>query len=126
MDVLDAMIRYGMSLSRSFELTAQWDRILAIGPWCPVTLEDLSVVQGVGLGEFYRAVCDVHHRLSDFIHAIVVHRRDEAVFGDGGIGFGRNLSVHPYRWLRTDLVPPCSLFSSVSPILLAWWFWSAL
>ena len=32
MDVLDAMIRYGISLSRSVELTAQWDRILAFGP----------------------------------------------------------------------------------------------
>ena len=33
MDVLDAMIRYGVSLSRSVELTAQWDRILAAGPF---------------------------------------------------------------------------------------------
>ena len=32
MDVLDAMIRYGVSLSQSVELTAQWDRILALGP----------------------------------------------------------------------------------------------
>ena len=31
-DVLDAMIRHGISLARSVELTAQWDRILAIGP----------------------------------------------------------------------------------------------
>ena len=29
MDILDAMIRYGVSLSRSVELTAQWDRVLA-------------------------------------------------------------------------------------------------
>ena len=29
MDVLDAMIRCGVSLSQSVELTAQWDRILA-------------------------------------------------------------------------------------------------
>ena len=32
MDVLGAMIRFGISLSRSVELTAQWDRILALGP----------------------------------------------------------------------------------------------
>ena len=31
MDLLDAMIRFGVSLSRSVELTIQWDRILAIG-----------------------------------------------------------------------------------------------
>ena len=32
MDVLGAMIRSGVSLSRSVELTAQWDRVLALGP----------------------------------------------------------------------------------------------
>ena len=37
MDVLDAMIRCGVSLSRSVELTAQWDRILAVGPLYLVT-----------------------------------------------------------------------------------------
>ena len=34
-------------LSRSVEFTAQWDRILAIGPLYHVTLEDLSVIRGV-------------------------------------------------------------------------------
>ena len=33
----------------------------------------------LGLGDFHRVVSDVHHRLSDFIHKVVVHRRDEAV-----------------------------------------------
>ena len=42
MDVPDAMIRYGVSLSRSVELTAQWDQILALRPMYPVTLDDLS------------------------------------------------------------------------------------
>ena len=103
MDVLDAMIRYGISLSLSVELTAQWDRILAIGPLYPVTLGDLDADRGVGVGEFYRAVSDVHRRLSDFIHAIVVHRQDEA------IRLWRNWIredpvVHPFRWLRPDLV----------------------
>ena len=72
MDVLD-----GISLSRSVELSAQWDRILAIGPLYPVTLDDLSM----GIGAFHHAVSDVHHRLSDFIHAVVVHPRDEAIRG---------------------------------------------
>ena len=45
-DVLDAMIWYGISLARSVELTAQWDRILAIGPLYPVTL-------GVGVGGYW-------------------------------------------------------------------------
>ena len=28
---------------------------------------------------FHHVVSDVHHRLSDFTHAVVVHRRDEAI-----------------------------------------------
>ena len=78
-DVLGAMIRYGISLARSVALTAQWDRILAIGPLHPVTLGDLDVVRGVGVGEFHQVVSDVHQRLSDFVHEIVVHRRVGAI-----------------------------------------------
>ena len=40
MDVLDAMIRSGISLSR----------ILALGPLHPVTLDDLSFDRGMGIG----------------------------------------------------------------------------
>ena len=118
MDVLDAMTRYGVSLSRSVELTNQWDRILADGPLYPVTLDDLSVVRGMGIGAFHHAVSDVHRRLSDFIHAVVVHRRDEAV------RVWRNwiredTMVHPYRWFRPGLVPP----SSTSPVKAPSYAW---
>ena len=95
MDVLSAMIRNGISLARSVEVTAQWDRILAIGPLHPVTIGDLDMVRGVGLGEFYRVVSDVHHRLSDFVHAVVVHRRDEAVRGWRN-WLRENPLIHPY------------------------------
>ena len=114
-DVLDAMIRYGLSLCRSVELTAQWDRILALGPLYPVTLDDLSVVRGMGIGAFHHAAYDVHRRLSDFIHAIVVHRRDEAI-------------RRWRKWLREDpMVHPylsssCSLSSAQVPSY-TWWFW---
>ena len=49
MDVLGAMIRYGVSLSRLLELTAQWDQILALGPMYPVTLDDLSFGRDGGI-----------------------------------------------------------------------------
>ena len=42
---------------------------------------DLNMVRGAGIGDFHRVVSDVHRRLSDFVHAVVVHRRDEAVRG---------------------------------------------
>ena len=32
MDVMDSMILHGVTLSRSVELTAQWSKILSIGP----------------------------------------------------------------------------------------------
>ena len=91
MDVLSAMIRYGISIARSVELTAQWDRILAIGP--------------LHLGEFHRIFSDVHRRLSDFIHRVVVHRRDEAIRGWRN-WIREDPLVHPYKWLRPDLFLP--------------------
>ena len=110
MDLLDAMIRFGVSLSRSVELAAQWDQVLALGPMYPVTLDDLSASLDLGIGAFFDAAAGVHRRLCDFIHQVVVHRRDEAV------RVWRNWIredplVHPYRWLRPDLVPPAPFFS---------------
>ena len=87
MDVLDYIFRNGTSLSRSVELTVQWDRILAPclscyagGFFVLFRIRDLVI--------FLRTVSDVHHRLSDFIHGVVVHRRDEA-FRGWRIGCGR-------------------------------------
>ena len=72
MDVLDAMIRDGISLARSVGLTVQWDEILRVGPISPVTWEDLQSARSGGHGECRRVVGDLHCRL-------VVHRRDEAI-----------------------------------------------
>ena len=79
MVVLGAMTQHGASLSRSVEPTAQCGRILVVGPLYLVTIDDLRVVRGINIGDFHRAVADVHHRLSDFIHAVVVHRQDDAI-----------------------------------------------
>ena len=115
MDVLSAMIRNGISLARSVELTAQWDRILAIGPLHPVTIGDLDMVRGVGLGEFYRVVSDVHRRFSDFVHAVVVHRRNEAV--RGWRIWLRESFDSSERWLRPDLMPPAPFLQCEPHIL---------
>ena len=103
MGVLDAMIRSGFSFARSVELTAQWDKILAIGPCYPVIADDLGVVWGLGVGEFHHVVTGLHRRLSDFILSVVVHRRDDAT--RGWRNWIREPSIHPYKWLRPDLVP---------------------
>ena len=105
MELVDAMIRYGVSLSRSIELSAQWDKILSIGPLFPVTLDDFLVLRGAGLGDFYHGACCIHRRLCDFNHSIVVHRRDEAIRGWRN-WIREDPLVRPYKWLRPDLVSP--------------------
>ena len=104
MELVDA-IRYGVSLSRSIGLSAQWDKILSVGPLFPVTLDDFQALRGAGLGDFHHGVCCIHRRLYDFIHSIVVHRRDEAIRGWRN-WIREDPLVHPYKWLRPDLVPP--------------------
>ena len=54
---------------------------------------------------FFHAASGIHRCLSDFIHAVVVCRRDEAVRG-WRKWIREDAMVHPYRWLRPDLVPP--------------------
>ena len=71
----------------------------------PVTLDDLSVVRGLGIGDFHRVVSDVHHRLSDFIHAVVVQRRDDAI-RKWRSWIREDPFIHPNKWLRPYLVPP--------------------
>ena len=106
MDLLDAMIRHGVSLSRSVELIAQWDRVLALGAGYVLLLWMTFLLVVIwGIGAFFLAASDFHRRLSDFIHQVVVHRRDEAIRGWRN-WIREDPSVHPCRWLRPDLVPP--------------------
>ena len=57
MHVLDS--GNGVSLPRSVELTAQWDKILAVEPLYLVTLHDFHAVEGSGLGDVHRIVSGV-------------------------------------------------------------------
>ena len=107
MDVLDAMIRYGVSLSRSVELTAQWDRILAAGPLYPVTLGDLSVIQIVLFVMFIVVLVIFFMRL-----LFIVGMRP---LGVGRIRFGRILLFIRIGGFA-QIWFPLLLFSSVSPI----------
>ena len=100
MDVFDDMVRYG--IGRTYCSVGQ-----DLGFWSlyPVTHDDLDVVRGLGIGGFYQVASGVHYRLSNFIHSVVVHRRDEAVRGWRN-WIREDPMVHPYRWLQPDLVPP--------------------
>ena len=104
-DILGGIIREGFTLGCSFELTNQWSCILSAGPLHPVAMDDLLSVQRGGLGWFREVVGDLHARLSDLIHRIVVHRGDEAI-RSWRSWLRENPLVRPYRWLRPDLVLP--------------------
>ena len=82
-------------LGRLSSLTAQRDRILAAGPLYSVTLDDLSMGRGLDIGDFYQVVSGVHHRLSNFIHWVVVHRRDEVAELDSGGPIQASIQVAP-------------------------------
>ena len=71
----------------------------------PVTREDYQAAREGGLGESRRLVGDLHCRLSDVIHRVVVHRRDVAITAWRN-WLREDPLVHPYKWLRPDLVPP--------------------
>ena len=58
-----------------------------------------------GLGVWLQVVDGLHCRLSDFIHGVVVHRREEA-FREWRNWLREDPLVHPYKWLRPDLIPP--------------------
>ena len=105
MGVLNSMIRFGISFARSVEPTTQWDKILSVGSCYLVTAGDLDVVLGLGVGEFHHVVAGLHRRLSDFIHSVVVHRRDDAIRGWRN-WVREDPLIHPYKWLRPNLVPP--------------------
>ena len=88
-ELLSAMIRDGVSLARSAELAVQWDAILRVGPIHPITAEDFLLARVGDLG--------LHRRLSDFIHAVVVRRREVAIRGWRS-WLREEPLVHPYKW----------------------------
>ena len=98
-DLLSAMVRGGVSLARSVELAVQWDAILRAGPIHPITADDSLLARSGGLGQCCQVVQGLHRRLSDFIHAVVVHRREEAIRGWRG-WLREDPFVLPNKWLR--------------------------
>ena len=65
----------------------------------------------VGLGWFHEVVQVLFCRLSEFIHRVVVMRRDEAI-GSWRNWLRENPLVRRERWLRPDLLPPAPFLQS--------------
>ena len=94
----------GVSSARSVELVVQWDGVLRVGHLAPITWDDYLAVRRCGLEESRRLVRDLQCRLSDFIHKVVVHRRD-VVTAAWRSWLQEDRLIHPCKWLRPDLVP---------------------
>ena len=126
-DVLRAVIRDEVTLARSLELTVQWDGILRVGPVFPFTMLGFDMARNCGFGVWLQVVEGLHRRLSDFIHEAVAHRREEAIRGWRN-WLREEPLVHPYKWLRPDLVHPAPFFCSVilSSLLVVLGFWLIL
>ena len=96
-------------MTRSLELTVQSDGIIRIGPVSLLTVQDFEMAGSGGLGVWLQVVEGLHRGLSDFIHRVVVHRREEAILGWRN-WLREDPLVHFYKWLRPDLVPPAPFF----------------
>ena len=94
LNLLDAIIRCGASLTRDVELSHLWDCIFSLGPLGSVGVEDYVAARTCGVGESRRLVAGLYDRVSAFIRGIVAHRR--------------NVGITAWRsWLREDpLVHP--------------------
>ena len=79
--VLDGIFRNGLTLSRDLELGAQWDAIVSAGPCGPLCSANLAVSPAVGLSSFGDHVRVLYDVVVDFLHKVVVSRKDVAVRG---------------------------------------------
>ena len=113
--VLDGIFRNGLTLSRDLELGAQWGAIVSAGPCGPLCSANLAVSPAVGLSSFGDHVRVLYDVVVDFLHKVVVSRKDVAVRGWRSWMLEDD-KVHPYRWLKPDLVAP-ALFLCCDPCL---------
>ena len=103
--VVAAIGRSGFTMSRGLELTRQWDTIVAGGPKGTVTADALARVTGLSLADMEVSVAGLHLDLDKFLPGVVGHRKEGAIQG-WKTWILEDPLVHPYKWLRPDLVPP--------------------
>ena len=85
--------------------TTTTQAILRVGPIPPVSDADFVLARTGDLGLCFQVVLGLHRRLSDFLHAVAVRRREVAIRGWRD-WLREDPLVNPYKWLRPDLVPP--------------------
>ena len=95
-------------MSRDLELSAQWDAVVSAGPCGPLCRANLAVSPAVGLSSFGDHVRVLYDVVVDFLHKVVVSRRDVAV-RSWRSWMLEDDKVHRYRWLKPGLVAPAPL-----------------
>ena len=103
--LLAAIIRDGFTLARGLELHRQWSCILGSGPIACLNWIALVSSPQSGILEFRAEVGDAIGCITDFVKKVVISRKDFAIQKWRNWILEDPL-VHPYRWLRSDLVPP--------------------
>ena len=104
LNLLDAIVRCGASLTRDVELSHLWDCIVSLGSMGSVSVEDYDAARTCGVGESRRLVAGMYDRVSAFIRAIVAHRRNVGITAWRS-WLREDPLVHPERWLRADRLP---------------------
>ena len=105
LDLLDSIIRFGASLARDVQLVHLWDSVVQMGSLGSIRVGEYAAARVCGIVESRGLVAELYGRVSAFVKGLVAHRRS------AGITAWRNWIredplVHPYKWLRADLVPP--------------------
>ena len=93
------------TLARGVELNRQWSCIIRSGPIRCLDWVSLEDGPRAGLLVFQARVGDAIRSITDFVQKIVFSRRDFALQG-WRTWIVEDPLVHPYRWLRSDLVKP--------------------
>ena len=90
----------------SFQLSGML--LFRAGPCGPLCRANLAVSPAVGLSFFGDHVRVLYDVVVDFLHRVVVSRRDVAV-RSWRSWMLEDDKVHPYHWLKPDLVAPAPL-----------------
>ena len=101
--VLDGISEYGLTLSRDLELKCSVGCDCFCWSLWSLCSANLAISPAVGLPLFGVHVRVLYDVVVDFLHKVVVYRKDVAMRGWRSWTLEDD-KVHPYRWLRPDLV----------------------
>ena len=107
--VVDSLLRRialdGFSLTHALELSRQWSCVVRSGSVGFLDFDWLVAGPGVGLLNSVPEWRPLIGHITEFVQQVGIHRREFAVRGWRRWLLEDPL-VHPYRWLRPDLVAP--------------------